>query len=93
MFHSKSAPWPPTTYRPRLVTQVVDGLEGVDARDASILQTDYHVAKIFILSHTEGMLTDEDEVRLERPGKCNYCKYVTKLSRQMTNCSRCRRQS
>ena len=67
-----------TAYRPWLVTQVVDGLEGVDARDTTVLQTDDHVAKIFILGHTEGMLTDEDKVWLEGPGKYNYCKNVAK---------------
>ncbi len=53
------------SYRPRLVTQVVDGCEGVDAWDTSILQPNDQVAKIFILSHTEGMLTNEDKVWLE----------------------------
>lgn len=54
-----------TAYRPRLVTQVVDGREGVDARDASILQSDDQVAKILVLGHTVGMLTDEYKVWLE----------------------------
>lgn len=52
-------------YRPRLVAQVVDGREGVDARDAAVLQPDDQVAEIFVLGHTVGMLTDEYEVWLE----------------------------
>lgn len=52
-------------YRPRLVAQVVDGREGVDARDAAVLQPDDQVAEIFVLGHTVGMLTDEYKVWLE----------------------------
>lgn len=54
-------------YRPRLVAQVVDGREGVDARDAAVLQPNDQVAEIFVLGHTVGMLADEDKVWLERP--------------------------
>lgn len=55
----------PVAYRPRLVTQVVDGRERVDARDAAVLQPDDEVAEIFVLGHTESVLTDEDKVWLE----------------------------
>lgn len=54
-----------SAYRPGLVTQVVDGLQGVDTGDAPILQTNDHVTEVLILGHTEGVLADEDKVRFE----------------------------
>lgn len=60
------SPWlRPSAYRPGLVTQVVDRLERVDARDASVLQTNDQVAEVFVLGHAEGVLTNEDKVWLE----------------------------
>lgn len=58
-----------TAYRPRLVTQVVDGLQGVDTWYTPILETNNHVAKILILGHTEGVLTNQDKVGLEGPAE------------------------
>ena len=57
--------WLLSAYRPWLVTQVIDRLQGVDAWHSSVLQTDDQVAKVFILGHTEGMLTNEGKVWLE----------------------------
>lgn len=55
----------PSAYRPRLVTQVVDGCKRVDAWDTPVLQAYDQVAEIFILGHAEGVLTNEHEVWLE----------------------------
>lgn len=52
-------------YHPGLVAHVVDRFQGVDARCSSVLQTNDEVAEIFVLGHTEGVLTDEDKVWLE----------------------------
>ena len=57
------------TYRPGLVTQIVDGVQGVDGRDAAVLQADHQVAEVLILGHAEGVLTDEDKVGPEGPGE------------------------
>lgn len=61
--------WLLSAYRPRLVAQVVDGWKGVDAWDSSVLQPDDQVAKVLILGHAEGVLTNEDKVWLEWPEK------------------------
>lgn len=61
----------PSAYRPRLVAHVVDGCEGVDARDASVLQPDDQVPEILVVGHAEGVLADEHKVWLERPGGRN----------------------
>lgn len=58
----------PSAYRPRLVAHVVNGGEGVDARDAGVLQPDDQVPEILVLGHAEGVLADEHKVWLEGPG-------------------------
>lgn len=54
-------------YSPRLVAEVVDGVQRVDRGDASILQTDDQVPKILVLGHAEGMLTHQHKIWPERP--------------------------
>lgn len=54
-----------STYSPGFVTQVVDGVQGVQAGNASILQGNDEVAEILILCHAVGVLADEHKVRLE----------------------------
>lgn len=55
-------------YSPRLVAEIVDGVQRVDRGDACVLQTDDQVPEILVLGHTEGVLAHQDEVRPERPG-------------------------
>lgn len=55
----------PQTYGPGFVTEVVDGLQGVDAGNTSVLQSDDQVTEVLILRHAEGMLSDQDEVGLK----------------------------
>lgn len=57
------------TYSPGFVTEVVDGLQGVDWGDACILKANDQVPKVFILGHAEGVLTHQDKIRLEWPAK------------------------
>lgn len=77
------------TYCPRLVAEVIDGFQGVDAWDTPILQTDDQVAKIFILGHTEGMLANEYKVWLEGPGGWNNNRNVNKaVPRDESVCGR-----
>lgn len=64
------APLPPlgsgcVTYHPGLAAEVVDGVEGVDGRQPSVLEADEQAAVILSQGHAVGMLTDQDEVRLE----------------------------
>lgn len=58
-------------YRPRLVAHVVNGREGVDARDPPVLQADDEVPEILVLGHAEGVLADQHKVWFERPGGGN----------------------
>ena len=60
-----------SAYRPRLVAHVVDGCEGVDARDASVLQPDDQVPEILVLGHAESVLADKHKVWSERPAGRN----------------------
>lgn len=55
-------------YSPRLVAEVVDGVQRVDRGDAGILQTDDQVLKILVLGHAEGVLTHQHKVWPERSG-------------------------
>lgn len=57
-----------SAYSPRLVTEVVDGVQRVDRGDAGILQTNDQVPKILVLGHAEGVLTHHYKVRPERSG-------------------------
>lgn len=57
-----------SAYSPRLVAEVVDGVQGVDRGDAGILQTDDQVPKILVLGHAEGVLTHQHKVWPERSG-------------------------
>lgn len=57
------------THHPRLVTEVVNGLQRVDAGEACVLHANDQVAEVLILCHTERMLPDEHKVWPEGPGK------------------------
>lgn len=57
-----------SAYSPRLVAEVVDGVQRVDWGDAGILQTDDQVPKILVLGHAEGVLTHQYKVWPERSG-------------------------
>lgn len=57
------------THHPWLVTEVVDGLQGVDAGETSILHAYDQVAEVLILGHAEGMLPDEHKVWPEGTGE------------------------
>lgn len=65
--HFKSA-WP-VTYHPRLAAEVVDGIEGVDGGQPSILEADDQAAVVFAQGHAVGVLADQDEVWLEGSAK------------------------
>lgn len=54
-------------YSPRLVTEVVDGVQRVDGGDAGVLQTNDQVPEVLILGHAVGVLANQDKVGLERP--------------------------
>lgn len=85
LFKDKKSSWLLYAYCPRLVTKIIDGLEGVDARDAAVLQTDDQVAKIFILGHTEGVLANENKVWLEGSGEQNNRRNVTKTGQSVVD--------
>lgn len=57
------------THHPRLVTEVVNGLQRVDAGEACVLHANDQVAEVLILCHAECMLPDEHKVWPEGPGK------------------------
>lgn len=65
--HFESA-WP-ITYHPGLAAEVVDGIEGVDGGQPSILEADDQAAVVFAQGHAVGVLADQDEVRLEGSAK------------------------
>lgn len=56
------------SYSPGFVTQVVDGVQGVDGGDSCVLQTDDQVPEVLVLRHAEGMLTHQHKVGPERSG-------------------------
>lgn len=58
----------PVTYHPGFVTEVVDRMQRVNAGDPSILQPNNQTAVVSIPCHAEGMLADQHEVWLQRPG-------------------------
>lgn len=57
------------THHPWLVTEVVDGLQGVDTGETSILHAYDQVAEVLILGHAEGMLPDKHKVWPEGTGE------------------------
>lgn len=57
------------TYHPGLAAEVVDGIEGVDRVDAAVLEADDEAAEVFSQRHAVGVLPDQDEIRLEGPGR------------------------
>lgn len=57
------------THHPRLVTEVVNGFQWVDAGEACILHANNQVPEVLILCHAKGMLPDKHKVWPERPGK------------------------
>lgn len=60
---------PATTYHPGLAAEVVDGVEGVDGGQPSVLQADDQAAVVLAQGHAVGVLTDQDEVGLEGPAR------------------------
>ena len=70
----------PSTYHPGLAAEVVDGVEGVDGRQPSILEADDQAAVVFTQGHAVGMLADKDEVRLEGSAKRGAGSSVTYLA-------------
>lgn len=54
-------------YSPRLVTEVVDGVQRVDGGDAGVLQTNDQVPEVLVLGHAVGVLAHQDKVGPERP--------------------------
>lgn len=58
-----------STYHPGLAAEVVDGVEGVDGGQPSILQADDQAAVVFAQGHAVGVLADQDEVWLEGPAR------------------------
>lgn len=61
--------FPTKPYRPGFVAEVVDRFQGVDARNSSVLEANYHIAEVLILCHAESMLTDQDKIGLKGPWK------------------------
>lgn len=57
------------THHPRLVTEVVNGFQWVDAGEACILHANDQVAEVLILCHAKCMLPDEHKVWPEGPGE------------------------
>lgn len=57
------------TYHPGLAAEVVDGVEGVDRVDATILEANDEAAEVLSQGHAVGVLPDQDKVRLEGPGR------------------------
>lgn len=57
------------THHPRLVTEVVNGFQCVDAGEACVLHANDQVAEVLILCHAKCMLPDEHKVWSEGPGK------------------------
>lgn len=56
-----------STYHPRFAAEVVDGEDGVDARDAAEMQADHEVPEVLAGDHAVGVLANQDEVCLEGP--------------------------
>lgn len=56
-------------YSPRLVAEIVDGVQRVDGGDAGVLQPNDQVAEVFVLGHAVGVLADQDKVGPERPAR------------------------
>lgn len=75
--HSRSA-WL-ITYHPGLAAEVVDGVEGVDSRQPSVLEADDQASVVFAQRHAVGMLADQDEVWLEGSAKRKDGSSVTTL--------------
>lgn len=62
---------------PRLVTEVVNRLQRVDAGEACVLHANDQVAEVFILCHAKCMLSDEHKVWSEGPDNlCAIPKYL-----------------
>ena len=58
-----------TAYHPRFATEVVDGEERVDARDATKVKADHKVPEVLTGDHAVGVLANQDKVWLEGPVK------------------------
>ena len=54
-----------SAYHPRFAAEVVDGEEGVDARDAAEMHADHKVPEVLAGDHAVGVLANQDEVWLE----------------------------
>lgn len=63
------------TYHPRLVTEVVNRVQRVDAWQSSVLQANHDAAMVPILVHAEGVLSDQHKVWLEGSGTENMDKF------------------
>lgn len=64
-----SGPARPVTYHPGLAAEVVDGVEGVDGGQPSVLEADDQAAVILAQGHAVGVLADQEEVGLEGPAE------------------------
>ena len=53
-----------STYHPRLVHEIVDGMEGIDARDAAVLQSEDDVLPV--VGRVSSVLPQQHEVRPDR---------------------------
>lgn len=60
---------PAATYHPGLAAEVVDGVEGIDSGQPSVLQADDQAAVVFAQGHAVGVLADQEEVGLEGPAR------------------------
>lgn len=56
-------------YHPGLTAEVVDGVEGVDRVDATILEADDKAAEVLSQRHAVRVLPDQDKVWLKGPGR------------------------
>lgn len=57
------------TYHPGFAAEVVNGVERVDARDTSEMQTDHEVPEVLPGDHAVGMLANQDKVWLKGPAE------------------------
>lgn len=57
------------THHPRLVTEVVYGMQSVDAGHACILQANNNATVVSPTSHAVSMLTDQNKIWFQAPGR------------------------